>query len=261
MQKIFFTLILICVALFSNAQIYTKWHIGIDMGGGGAYGEINEKWPVRQSLNSSYYNDYEYSYNYDKLTAQTTVFYAGIKPEYHFSKQFSIASGIRFTQLYSNFTGVGRNGNYFFLRTTDANSPQTEYYRIKTIEEENYYLTIPLEGKYTFFQWGRVGFFAKLGYDLGYLIHSKSSIGFQQDEMQQYENEVFEKVDVKVNSHYSTVNSAFGINYSTKNGWIYNFDLYGVTHLFTENNSSLININKMSTIQISLMIPIQKNKK
>lgn len=260
MKKILLTFTFLYVGFFLFAQNNTKWHIGLQMGGDQAFGDINKKWNVRQNLNSYSGYDYDYSYNSESLLSNSSAFFMEIKTEYHLSNKLSLASGISFTKLNVSFTGNGTNGNYFFLRVSDANATQMDCFRIKSIDEENNYLGVPLELKYTPFRIGRFGFYGKIGTDIGFLIHKKTRINFQLPEMQQYENEVFESVGTKTNSLLSTLRGGLGISYTTNKDLVLNFDIFSGGSFLTENNSRLINLKSMSGVQCSIMLPLNIKK-
>ncbi|MGC3977337.1 MAG: outer membrane beta-barrel protein [Paludibacteraceae bacterium] len=249
--------------LAANAQNDSKLLIGIDVCGGGAYGTMNDNWEVRQSIHSNYSSDYEYENNSSQgsVSTSSSVFYLTVKPEYRFSDKFSVASGLRFTKFGSNFNGNGASGKYFFLRMKNTDDTRTDYYRIKSINEQNSYLGIPLEAKYMLFSWGDFRFYGKVGYEFGYLLHKKLNITFQQQEMQQYEQDIFNNIGLKPNNFYSSIGGAFGVNYQTKNNWHLNVDLFMGSGLLTHNNTTLINLKSMSGVQFSVMMPIKIAKK
>lgn len=260
MKNLIFTIALLIVTFFSFSQTESKWHIGLEGGGGDASGEINDAWSVRQSINS-YNSYYEENYNSGNLVSYSDLSYFGLKTEYSFNKNLSFATGIRYLIINSNFSGYGRYGNYFYLKTSDDNATSTNFFRVKSIDEMNYYIGIPLEIKYTPFYWGKFGFYAKMGEEAGYLINNKIQINFLQESMNIYQNEVLNSVKLKPNPFYAKLNLGIGVNFTTRGNWMINLDLIGNSYLLTSKNSTLMNLKSVNDLQLSIMAPINFSRK
>lgn len=254
MKKIvlFFLTLLLVTSL--NAQKNYQFLLGVEVGGGGINGELNENWSVRQDVNP--YSDY---YNYSSsVNNLSSLAYFGFKPELSFfNKRLSTFSGLRFTQL-DSYLGGGIDGNYFFLRYKDDASG-TEYARVNKLTEKVNYLSVPFELRFVPVQISNFGFYLKVGTEIGLKLSSKRTIEFTSTSMEPYEDEVLNSNQSTTNNLYSTFYSAIGVRWESIKGANVNIEILLPSKISTKNNLTLITPDFYSGFQFSVAFPIKKN--
>jgi len=260
-QKKLFLLLVAGIAFttaYSQETPHFSW--GVECGTSTVNGNLNEKWAVRQDV-SSYNGDYGYG-NSGSLNTSMSLYSIGFKPEYSFSNdRLSVFSGLRFTRINSYMDkGSSGSGDFFYLRYKTT-STSSEYCRVTNIEENNDYVGIPLELRYTPFRIDNFDFFVKAGTEVGFKLASKTDIAFTTESMNAYKDEILNSVGVKVNSLYSTFYGSIGVKYSPNNRINYNLDIYLPSTFLTTNNSTLIIPQNFSGFQFSVQIPITTQKK
>lgn len=264
MKKIVLLLLILGASLSSNAQNKVELFLNVDVGGGNVLGDVKNSWPIRQDGNAYYGYYSNYSYITERISASAFQRYFSVKPEFRFSERFSLYTGLRLTEFRSSFGSVGSDEHYFFLRPNDDDMQTTEFFRLKSLRESNFYLSIPLEARITIVRpqvWGGFRVYAKVGADVGILLGSKAKIDFLEHEMQQYEKEVIKQVNVSPNKLLSNFYFGMGLGYEISNGWALNLDIPQFSRLLTENNSTLVNTNSFSGVQFTVTAPLNFSKK
>ncbi len=249
---------IVFVTVRSQEAPHFSW--GVECASNSVNGTLNEKWAVRQDV-SSYNGDYGYS-NSGVLNTSMSMYSIGFKPEYSFyHDRLSVFSGLRLTRINSYMDKLSSgSGDFFYLRykTTPTSS---EYCRVMSVDENNDYLGIPLELRYTAFRINRFSFFVKVGTELSFKLASKTDIAFTSESMNPYKDEILNSVGVKVNTMYSTLYGSIGVKYSPNNRINLNLDLFLPSAFLTTNNSTLIIPQNFSGFQFSVQIPITTQKK
>ncbi|MEI6053215.1 MAG: hypothetical protein WCQ44_10980, partial [Opitutaceae bacterium] len=122
---------------------------------------IDSRWQIRKSAWSYY--DYSYS-NSSGTYNDLQIYYFTLKPEYLLlNDKLCVSAGLRFSNLLSTIaTGVPTDNNAFYLLYNQTNET-TEYARVKEINQNNYYLSVPFELTYIPWRWNTMSLYAKIG--------------------------------------------------------------------------------------------------
>ncbi len=257
MSSVIFVLLLTTIQVQGQKRELPKFSIGIDVGAGNFVGEIDKQWDIRQDVGTNYYGD---SYYQNSVSGDMAYFHVGIKSEYALNSKWSVLAGLNYKQLYSDIYNDGRK-SFFYLRYTQ-DGEVSEFFRIRSIEEYNHYLSMPLEVKYTAFHaidW--VTIHGKLGVDLGVLLQSEKGIDFKSESMNSYEDEVFEKmIKHDVNSFLASYYAAIGLSLFPTHKMIFNVNLLLPAGLLGTNQSTLINPFSYTGVQCSIQISLSKKE-
>lgn len=254
MKKLRFIFCFLAAISFLSLQAQSpkkKFVISFNYGTKGLISELNENWPIRQDV--SYYYNYG---NNARVNIMARLNYFGVSPEFFFlNNKLSVASGLRFTNLYSDITKPEYdNSEYFFLRIKSDGS-NTDYARVRTIKENVNFLGVPLEIKYIPFDFDFISFYVKLSGELAYKINSATDIVFKEPEMEQYQSAVLSDLNVKTNPLYASIYASIGSTVRFSEKLFCSLDVFFPSFYTTEKNSGLVNITNISGVQISLTVP------
>ncbi len=178
----------------SHGQESRLQYVGFESGMNFIEGEISDMDFVRGNIPA-----YSTGYTTDYLTNLSYRIYTGAKYEITaLNDRFSFATGLRYSWL---FNSIGRNeywtpnpGYFYVLYRVEGT--QTEFMRVKEIRQSSNYLGMPFEIRYFM---GRrphlLQLYFKAGMEMNLLVHTHTSVTFQDEEMQKYEQGVSEKVE------------------------------------------------------------------
>jgi len=250
MKKILLLFWILGIGLSSYAQKKCSIHLSVDGLGRGAISGTKEiLWDIRQTFNS--YSHYENDY----LKSKSYMRYLSVKPEFKFSEKLSFYTGLRYTYMKNIFSGEDENG-FFYVRSNQNTANETNLFRLKNIEELAGYLSVPIEVKYAPIHLHGFNFYGRLGLDFGVIIHSKRSAELFQAEMQQYEADVLNIVPFSPNKFLATMYAGIGMGYTFSNGMVLSADIPTVKNILTKKHSSIVKVNFLTGIQLSLSIPL-----
>ena len=155
-------------------------------------GGINKPSQIRESR--SYYSDDDYDFHCGFVLPYQnfTIFYFGIKPEYMISKRFMVSVGARFS---FNKAVLNSDRDYFLWKISETET-NTNYVKINSINQKNYYVGVPLEMRY--FVSGKdyvVRPYFVVGTALNFLVASNSNVEFQSPTMEKYASEVLSQIN------------------------------------------------------------------
>ena len=216
---------------------------------------IDSRWQIRKSAWSYY--DYSYS-NSSGTYNDLQIYYVTVKPEYLlFDDKLCVSAGLRFSNLFSTIaTGVPTDNNAFYLLYNQTNET-TEYARVKEINQNNYYLSVPFELTFIPWRWNTMSLYAKVGAELGVMLDSQSDILFLNSIMDPYKQLIMNNVGVKSNAFYSTFYTSVGVKFGKPNKLKYNFELNLPSRLLSDNNSSLLKIGALTGFSFSVSVPFK----
>ena len=154
-------------------------------------GGINKPPQIRESR--SYYSDGDGDFHCGFVfpSQNFTIFNFGIKPEYMLNKRFMVSAGARFS---FNKAVLNSDRDYFLWKISETET-NTNYVKIKSITQKNYYVGVPLEIR--FFPSGRdypVRQYFIVGTALNFLAASNSEVAFQNIAMEKYASEVLSQI-------------------------------------------------------------------
>jgi hypothetical protein len=192
MKKTFFILnfiLLFAAQIWAQEKILKmpRLRLGFEVGAGAFFGETEKPSMIRE--NRSYYYDYDYDFHCGFILPdqEFDFFYIGLKPEYSINKRFVVAAGLRLS--YSK--GALDSDRDYFLWKISETGTNTNYLKINSISQHNYYIGVPLELK--LFP-REIDYFVRqyfiLGTTLNFLAASTNSISFRNTKMEKYESEI-----------------------------------------------------------------------
>lgn len=246
------------LGLNTQAQLLKNFALGFDIGSNISVGTLNDKWSVRQDVGTYY----ESNAGSNLLDNSLEMGYITLKPSFNiFDERFTIASGFRYQIMDSKtFKTNAGNNNFFYLRyNTVAN--RTDFARVIDISESNAYFSIPLELSYNVIQYGAFGAHIMVGADIGYQIKNELHIEYFDKQMIDNNSQVINGVNPYSNSFYSSLYASIGINYNHSDKAIYKLEFLLPSQMLSQNNSSLINFEKISGFQVSFNFLLNKKEK
>lgn len=256
------TVILMLVTSVAYVQLCAenplRLSVGVEFGGNEVSTSLNEKWNIRQDVGSGY-NGYNSSVN--SVATNMYISHFAVKPEIRlFDDKIAFSSGLRFSNILSDVSIWGSqmdNAGYFYLRY-NTSGLNTEYAKVRTLDESTNYLGIPIEVKLIPFSFWRIDFYLKTGVEFNFLLSSKTKIDFVNDAMNEFESTLIDNVGVKVNNLYSTWSTALGLTFGNKNRLQYNIEFLMPSFFITKNNSTLVNAEMFTGFRCSVQFPIRQ---
>jgi hypothetical protein len=238
----------------SKAENPARLHIGVEFGGNEPNTTLNEKWNIRQDV-GSYYFDANYSANSVSTGMHITHF--AVKPEISlFDGKVAFSSGLRFSNILSDINVNGNKG-FFYLRYYSVGM-NTEYAKVKAINESSNYLGVPFELKIVPIRFWEIDFYFKTGIELNYLLGSKTRIDFVAEEMKESEQTIIDNVGLKVNNLYSAWSNAIGASFGAGNKLRYNVEFLLPSFFITKNNSTIVNTDMFTGFRCSIQLPVKQ---
>jgi hypothetical protein len=174
---------------FSLAQPNRLKYFGIEGGMRFMESEISNMNYIRGNM-PSYYQ----GYSTNSLTSFSYSSFAGIKYEiFSLSDRLGLQAGIRFSSMKSS---IGRNSywtdniNYFYW-LYQQDGINTDYLRVKEINQKSDYIGIPIEIRYFTARRPRLfQIYFKLGIEMNLLLKSGTDIVFHDPGMNSYEDDL-----------------------------------------------------------------------
>jgi hypothetical protein len=142
---------------------------------------------------------YGNGYSATSITSLCQKFFIGIKAEIlSMNDRFGLSAGLRYSRINSSagkpdyWTG---NSNYFYwLYKQDG--VNTDYLRVREINQASDYLGIPIEFRYyTGIRPKPVRLFLKAGSEFNLLLHSEKNVQFKDESMNLYESDIVSKIN------------------------------------------------------------------
>lgn len=239
----------------SNSQ---KKYIHIETGYIYPEGKIKENISIRQNLN--YYSVVQYSDGY--ISSETSGLFFGARYEYYLPKiKSGISSGLRFVGFDTEISGyISNNSDFFYLRYSFQDS-ETKFARVKSLTENNYLLSVPLELRFIPLQYKKLSFYVKAGVEYSIAnLKNKTDIKFQNEAMNVHKDEILGKVSSPTSANYSTFYSSVGCSLGQEGKTNYSIEIFLPSTFLTRNNFSLIDTDYFAGFKISLQFPVKNNK-
>lgn len=200
---------------------------------------------------------------YDKITSLSYKSYFEIKPEiFIFKNKFSLSAGLRFSQLSNSIgkTDYWSKGNNYFYWLTRQEGVNTEYLKVKQVNQSFNYLGVPLEIKIYPFKPRLFTVFFKIGGEINYLIESKTDVVFYDSSMEPYQNEITDKIG-KPGSFSSSFFGAGGVRYGRESRLMISIEACVPYVFLTTETSGLVNPQFGGGFQISVQLPLKSKVK
>ncbi|MDR1652369.1 MAG: outer membrane beta-barrel protein [Prevotellaceae bacterium] len=199
-KKKILTLILFApLALAAQVQHtheYSRLRWGIEVGFEAFSGDAITIPQIRESR-SGYYGP-EYISDFDLYYCgfmfpkyDYTRYFVGFKPEYSLNHHFAVAAGLRFA--YNN--SVFNSDRDYFLWKVKEEGLTTNYVRVTSVTQNNFYVGIPLELKiFTSRSDLRVRQYFKTGFVFNALVTSDLNVNFEDAAMAKYGEQISRQV-------------------------------------------------------------------
>ncbi|MDR1380516.1 MAG: hypothetical protein LBJ47_03450 [Tannerella sp.] len=228
--------------------------IGIEFGANEYWGETVSSDRIRGNNSVSYSDRYYYDdyYGLYKSSQKMNVSYVGAKSEIFFLRnRLGIAAGLRV----SKYSAAMRINNDYVLWVLDRNDLVTDYVKIRNLEQNSYYLGVPLELR--FFPNRRelpFQLYFKIGAVLNCRVATVNQVDFVNNAMERYEDEVDRQM-ANPSTFSAYIYPAIGFKIS-RYPWI-NMEVHLgnvmlQTYSFVETDAGL-------GFQFSVQIPLGKN--
>ena len=176
--------------------------------------KINKPPQIRENQ-SYYYDTYDKDYygGFVSNTQSPSLFYLGLKAEYSLSKRFAVSTGIRFSYKKAE---LNSDRDYFLWRISE-NKTSTNYVKIKSITQKNYYLGVPMEIR--FFPNEKdyvVRHYFILGTALNFLLASTNEVAFVNPAMEKHSAEIASQIN-EPNFFYGLFYVGIGLKFGKMN--------------------------------------------
>lgn len=202
---------------------------------------------------------YSGGYSSKSLTSFTYKNYVGIKPEFFsLNNKFGIMAGLRFSSS-TNSVGksnywVGNTDYFYFLYRQDG--VNTEYLKVKEINQTCDYLGIPVEISIFPFKPHFFRFYCKLGTEINVRLQTKTDIVFNEDAMEIYQQELAAKVGQPGAFSFSAY-GACGLRLGKQSRPSVSIEATLPYLFLTHESSGLINPLIGGGFQVNFQIPIK----
>ncbi len=233
-----------------------NWQSFIHIEGGMIYpeGSIRENIAIRQNI-SSYYVDQSSN---GHVYSETYGIVVGAKWEY-FNQKLNIgfSSGLRYTDFKSRITGYSSNrADFFYLRYSMVDS-DTKFARVKFLEESAGFITIPLEVRFVPFEYKNIGLFGRAGAEVSIMnILSERNIGFREEPMEVYEDEILDQIGNSPDKFYSSLYAAIGLKIANPGRPEYVFEVFLPSPFLSKDNFVLTRVDYYSGFKFSIHFPL-----
>lgn len=244
----------------NNNQAATMWNKSVHVEAGFIYpqGNIRESIPIRQNI--SYYSVNQYSSGY--ISSSTSGLLLGIRYEYELPKiRSAISTGLRFTGINTEISGyTSAKSDFFYLRYSMQES-DTKFARVKSLSEDNFFLSVPLEVRVFPFQFKGLSFYAMAGLEYSVVTLKRAvDISFHNEQMDMHKDEVLESIAGPENRNYSTFYGALGMKIGREDKINYSFEIMLPSVPLIRNNYSLIDVEYIEGFRLSIQLPLRNNK-
>lgn len=189
--------------------------------------------------------------------------YAGIKAEFlSVNNRFGFSSGLRYIQMNSS---VGRNTywagntNYFYLMYLQE-GVNTEYLKVKELDQRTSYLGIPLEARFFPYNARLFRVYFKLGADVGFKLQSRTDVVFYNQSMDYLEDEVADLIG-RPESVSASLTVSAGVRIGRASKPAINLEAGLPTIFLTSGTSGLVNPLYGGGFQVSFQLPVKPKTK
>jgi hypothetical protein len=249
---------LIVISQTSIDQGSNDWkkHIYIEAGYIYPDGTIKESVAIRQNI--SYYYVNQNSDGYVSSTSSGLV--AGIRYEYFYPRfKSGISAGIRFIGFNTEISGYTSSISDFFYLRYSMEDNDTKFARVKSLEESNYILTVPLEILVVPITYKYMGLYLKAGFEYSVISFNQGSdIIFQNETMEAYEESILNNISGAVNKRFSTFYTAIGFKFGKENMPNLMFEISLPSLFLTENNFTLVDSDYYQGFKLAIQFPLNK---
>ena len=190
------------------------------------------------------------------LSGNSYGYYSSLKGEYFLSERFTFQSGIRYSIIYTSIHKAvdwSSKTDYFYVfANTEGND--SFYYKIKSIENDVHYLSLPLEFRYFIMPDYLFRLYVRVGADVGFKIYSQPEVSFKSSELLAESETIMQNFD-KPNPVYLSGNLSIGWKIGRAGKPNFNIEAIFPTFFMNEMNSGLLQPLFGGGLRMSLQIP------
>ena len=147
------------------------------------------------------------------------------------------------------------NGSYFYF-CTQQNGLNTEYYRIKEINQTTNYLGIPIEAKIYLMCPHFIRYYCKLGFEFNYQISNQANVIFNNEAMNSATADVIKALGKAPDNINMLGTFALGIKIGKENKPTCSIEGYLPTGFFSNYTSTIVTSNLGYGISIKIQFPL-----
>ncbi|PIF02671.1 MAG: hypothetical protein CR965_00335 [Paludibacter sp.] len=258
MKNIFLLLMLsVSIPFFAQKEgkIPNYFSLEFELGSNTIQGDINKNLAIRNGIKNYW--------GIDRIDTETLHTNIGIKPQYTIGNgSLSFATGLRLHIFNTELEGLygNKSKHYFFLKYQETDDV-LKLARVESIKEKTYYLGIPLEIKTTPIKWSWLGFYIKVGAELGLKMNGDLEFNLLDQRMNKYPLKTFLPSNIidGSNQFYSSIYSSLGFSITFAKKYIFSLETV-MPKILTKNNITLREQKSMGGVQVSLNIPLNLKK-
>jgi len=258
-MKIYLFGIFLCLWFCAaSAQETRKLFVGFETGITTIEGEISKMENIRGRVSR-----YEDSYSPIDLGNFVSRQFVGIKTEFFTTNnKVGVMSGVRLTRIsgsvgQDDFWSSNSDYFYFLLREDGLN---TNYLRVKEINQISNYVGIPLEVRYFPFKPRLFRVFFKLAVEANYLYKTNTDVAFYDPAMNQFEMELTSQFE-QPKAYTFAAYAGGGIRYGRNSKPSVSIEANAPYFVLTPQSSGLVNPEMGFGIQLNFQIPINSKEK
>lgn len=199
---------------------------------------------------------YGYYINSRSLTLSSYMPSVSLKYDYRlFSDKVWLSAGLSYSYM-SSFIGGGyssNNNGYFFIMLNQGQE-SSYYYKIKSITENNHFVGLPIDIRYSPYLPRPFRLFFKLGLHFDYNIFTQRKIVFFNSDMQKHENEILD-LFVSPDKYLYGFSLGVGFQLGRQNKPNFRVELEFPAQIFTDENTGLMRYEISGGGKLSFLIP------
>lgn len=257
-MKIKFTFLICFLYAFigvSFAQEIRQKYIGFETGMTLIGNEITKMDNIRGDVSG-----YSGGYSINNLTSLSYRSFIGVKPEiFSLNDKIGFMAGLRLSRITNS---VGKNNywsnstNYFYWLYSQSGT-NTEYLKVREINQKSDYIGIPIEVRYFPSKRPRLfRVFFKLGAEINYCLQTQTDVVFFDNEMNPYQNGLIAKVG-KPKVFNASVYGAGGVRIGRESGLSASIEICLPYFPITHESTGLVNPISGGGFQINFQIPLK----
>lgn len=200
------------------------------------------------------------SYSSGSINSKCTQTIAGLKIERLFFKEkVGLSAGLNYQYHNTSFgkTNEWNTGDDYFYWQIEDGSINTQYYRVKGVDQNNSYLAIPFEIRYFISQPYNFRLYGKLGLSINLLLHSETDILYLNEEMEMYSDEMIAMLNESKAIHTS-MHLAGGILLGRQGHRCVNLELQ-MPYFFLNQPGGITNPLTGVGFEFSVLFPLNTN--
>jgi hypothetical protein len=234
-----------------------KWNSFLHMESGLVFpgGSIKEGLNIRQNISG--WNVHQQSYG--NVHTQSSGFILGVKWEFfNVRLRSGVSTGLRYAGYNTEISGYSSSiADFFYLRYSMFDS-ETKFTRVKSLNETNRHISVPVEFRTEPLQFEKFALFAKAGADFSWLNTGRStSINFHDNDMNIHHDEILKDFVVPANKHYSTLYWSVGVRAGREGSVNYSLEAFLPSRFLTGNNFTLTEADNFQGVVFSIQVPVK----